>query len=209
MSNSVPISCTAFAGTRQIATGGLQTVALRVQDAANSGELAPILIFDDTTSHLIEVDLRGTSEELSQRIAVSETVATRLAETAGVDENTRRPGRPKLGVVAREVTLLPRHWDWLASQPGGASVALRKLVEEARKANQNKDRRRLALESAYRFISAMAGNEPGFEEASRALFAGNEQRFAELVEAWPVDVRDQAKKLAARAFEDQINDPNH
>jgi hypothetical protein len=98
------------------------------------------------------------------------------------------------------VTLLPRHWEWLASQPGGASVALRKLVEEARKANQGKDRLRLARESAYRFISAMAGNEAGFEEAARALFAGECEHFAELVASWPVDVGNHAKRLAAAAF---------
>jgi hypothetical protein len=116
-------------------------------------------------------------------------------------EAVRKPGRPKLGVVPREVTLLPRHWDWLAGQPGGASVALRKLVEQARRTNQDKDRLRLAQEAAYRFMSTMAGNEPGFEEAARALFAANQVRFSEFVEPWPIDVRDHAKKLAARAFE--------
>jgi hypothetical protein len=103
--------------------------------------------------------------------------------------------------VAREVTLLPRHWDWLATQPGGASVALRKLVEEARRTNRGKDRVRLAKEAAYRFMSTLAGNEPGFEEAVRALFAGSEERFGSLVKNWPVDVANHAKKLAARAFE--------
>jgi hypothetical protein len=102
------------------------------------------------------------------------------------------------------VTLLPRHWEWLAGQPGGASVALRKLVEEARRANQGKDRLRLAREAAYRFMSAMAGNEPGFEEATRSLFSGDKERFAELVEPWPIDVSSYAKKLAARAFECQV-----
>jgi uncharacterized protein len=131
---------------------------------------AQVLIFDDATSELIEVD--HTLE--------------------------RRPGRPKLGVVAREVTLLPRHWEWLASQPGGASVALRKLVEQARKLNVGADQRRQAMEATYRFISAMAGNEPGFEEATRALFAGKRDEFARNVEGWPVDVREHAKKLAAR-----------
>jgi len=160
-----------------------------------------VLIFDDTTSHVIEVDLRGTPEALTQRIAQSTAAAPQPDEPATTEEGARRPGRPKLGVVAREVTLLPRHWEWLAGQPGGASVALRKLVEEARKTHQGRDRRRLALESAYRFISSMAGNEPGFEEATRALFAGNERGFAELVAVWPEDVRDQAKRLASRPVE--------
>jgi hypothetical protein len=159
-----------------------------------------VLIFDDLTSNVIELDLRGTPASLLQRIAAMETSASPAGEPTASEESARRPGRPKLGVVAREVTLLPRHWEWLASQPGGASVALRKLVEEARRTNQGRDRRRLAQEATYRFISAMAGNEPGFEEAARALFAGNERRFAELVEPWPVDLRNHAKKLAAAAF---------
>lgn len=116
----------------------------------------------------------------------------------------RGPGRPKLGVVAREVTLLPRHWEWLNGQPGGASVALRKLVDEARRANDGKDRVRQAREAAYRFMSVMAGNERGFEEATRALFAGDRERFEEFVASWPADVRDHAKRLAAAAFEGRV-----
>src|SRR5258705_4074900 len=96
-----------------------------------------------------------------------------------------RPGRPKLGVTPREVTLLPRHWDWLSTQPGGASVALRKLVEHARKANRDRDQLRRAQEATYRFVSAMAGNQPGFEEAIRALFGGEEKRFYAMIEPWP------------------------
>src|SRR5262245_3846770 len=110
--------------------------------------------------------------------------------------SVRRPGRPKLGVVAREVTLLPRHWEWLGAQPGGASVALRKLVEEARRANGDADRARAARDAAYRFMSVMAGNLAGFEEASRALFADDRRRFVGLVAGWPDDVRDHVVRLA-------------
>jgi hypothetical protein len=110
----------------------------------------------------------------------------------------RGRGRPKLGVVAREVTLLPRHWDWLGAQPGGASVALRKLVEDARRANGDRDRQRAARDAAYHFMSTMAGDLPGFEEASRALFADDRRRFAELIADWPVDIRDHIVKLAFR-----------
>lgn len=157
---------------------------------------AQVLIFDDLTSNPIEVDFRGTAEDVARRIETAPTAVTVEAET-----DVRRPGRPKLGVVAREVTLLPRHWEWLASQPGGASVALRKLVDQARQSNQGKDRRRRAQEAAYRFLSAMAGNEPGFEEAARSLFAGKSERFHEVVEPWPADIRDHARKLAAAVFE--------
>jgi hypothetical protein len=194
-------TCTAFAGIRQIASGELRPVALQAQEVANSDRFAQVLIFDDVTSQVIEVDLRGTPEELSQRLAAMQAAAAGDREPAPAEEGARKPGRPKLGVVAREVTLLPRHWDWLATQPGGASVALRKLVEQAKRANQDKDRLRFAQESAYRFMSAMAGNEPGFEEAARALFAGDRERFEKLVAPWPVDLGNHAKKLALRAFE--------
>jgi uncharacterized protein len=153
------------------------------------------------------VDLRGNAEDLLGRIDSMEATAASTSEDDVAVDAIRKPGRPKLGVVAREVTLLPRHWDWLAGQPGGASVALRKLVEQARRSNREKDRLRLAQEAAYRFMSTMAGNEPGFEEASRALFLGNLERFAENVERWPVDVKNHAMRLAGRAFDGLIADP--
>ncbi|WP_107313666.1 DUF2239 family protein, partial [Burkholderia metallica] len=116
-------------------------------------------------------------------------------EPAGAGEQRGR-GRPKLGVVSREVTLLPRHWEWLAAQPGGASVALRKLVEDARRTHAAADRLRDAQTRAYHFMSAMAGDLPGFEEAARALYANDPARLAELVAGWPEDVRDHALALA-------------
>jgi hypothetical protein len=140
---------TAFAGVRRIASGDLTEVALKVKAIVDQGEDAPILIFDDATAELIELDFRGAREDVLRRL--SDRVPR---QTGGVEpEAARGPGRPKLGVVAREVTLLPRHWQWLSSQPGGASVALRKLVEEARRANAGKDCVRRSQEAAYRFMS--------------------------------------------------------
>ena len=194
MDPSLLTSCTAFAGGKRIASGDLPSVASTAKALIDQDAWAQVLIFDDVTSRLIEVDFRGTPEDVLQRLAVASVAA-------GDPEEARRPGRPKLGVVAREITLLPRHWDWLATQPGGASVAIRKLVDQARSANRSKDRQRQTQEAAYRFLSAMAGNEPGFEEACRALFAGNQERFEAMIEDWPVDVREHAKKLAAIAFE--------
>jgi hypothetical protein len=189
MHEQSPILCTAFRGTQRLAGGALPEVALQAKAAVDRGE--QVLIFDDATSEPIELDFRGTAEDVRKRL----TPVGRHP-----DDAPRGPGRPKLGVVAREVTLLPRHWEWLSGQPGGASVALRKLVDEARRANADKDRMRQSQEAAYRFMSAMAGNAPGFEEATRALFAGNGSRFDELIEPWPRDVRDHAKKLAAAAL---------
>lgn len=173
--------CTAFEGSQRVAAGDLPQVALRVKEAVDRG--APILIFDDATSRPIDVDFRGTPADVAQRL-----------------ETKRGPGRPRLGVVSREVTLLPRHWEWLGSQPGGASVALRKLVDAARRTHGGRDRARQAQEVAYRFMSAMAGNEHGFEEAARALFAGQAERFDEMTASWPPDVREHARGLAEPAF---------
>lgn len=202
MKDSHPRCCTAFVGTRRIASGDLKQVVLKAKKAMDHDKWAQVLIFDDATSNLIEVDFRGTSKDVLRRITEASDDAPPSSKSILPEEATRRPGRPKLGVVAREVTLLPRHWDWLANQPGGASVALRKLVEQARLANQSKDRRRYALEAAYRFLSVMAGNEPGFEEAARALFAGKKERFGEIVKPWPIDIRNHAKRLAAVAFDE-------
>lgn len=192
---------TAFAGSRRIAGGGLVEVALAAKAALDSDEWAQVLIFEDVTGQVVDVDYRGSASDVAARIAGQQRAAGAKADDVVSAEDVRRPGRPKLGVVAREVTLLPRHWAWLASQPGGASVALRKLVEQASRANQGRDRRRQAKDSTYRFLSAMAGNLPGFEEATRALFADQPVQFAQLVEAWPGDIGAHARKLAVAAFE--------
>jgi uncharacterized protein len=192
---------TAFEGTQCVASGELAQVALKAKDVVDGGK--QVLIFDDVTSEAVEVDFRGTAADVLSRLARSESKETESAPGPEA-EAPRGPGRPKLGVVAREVTLLPRHWDWLNGQPGGASVALRKLVETARRANEGKDRVRQAQEATYRFMSAMAGNQPGFEEATRALFANDERRFDQLTEPWPIDIRSHARKLAAVAFENPI-----
>jgi hypothetical protein len=185
--NSPPITCTAFAGSCCVASGTLREVAAQAKAYLDRNPAAQILIFDNTTSEPVEIDFRGTAEDVASRLTAEEA-------------EPRRPGRPKLGVVAREVTLLPRHWEWLAEQPGGASVALRRLVDQARRASAGKDQVRRAQEAAFRFLSAMAGNEPGFEEALRALFAGKRKPFEERTEAWPPDIRAHARKLADAAF---------
>lgn len=206
MSFSLSTPCTAFAGTQRIAAGALRDVALSVQQftagttQADPATQALVLVFDDTTGQQIELDLRGTPDEMIARLAQRATPDADPPEERP-PETPRGPGRPKLGVVAREVTLLPRHWDWLGLQPGGASVALRKLVEDARRASSGKDRARQAQEASYRFMSAMAGNQPGFEEAARALFAGEAPTFQALLQAWPADVRDHVWRLAAPALE--------
>lgn len=184
----------AFAGVKRIASGPPRDVAARVKDFAETDAQTAVLVFDGITSRPVELDLRGPLSAVLGRLSQE---AGSVADTPA---NPRRsPGRPKLGVTGREVTLLPRHWEWLASQPGGASVALRKLVEHAQRAGKHDDRIRQTREAAYRFMNAMAGNEPGFEEATRALFAGDYDRLREMVAKWPQDVREHTLRLVETA----------
>jgi hypothetical protein len=180
-----PVEFTAFIGSRRLASGSLDQVALAAKKAVDRGTQQPVLIYSDQTGRAIDIDSRGSDAEILARLAHPAPPAP-----------PRGRGRPKLGVIAREVTLLPRHWQWLGSQPGGASVAIRKLVETARRVNQEVDQKRQRQEAAYHFMSAMAGNLAHFEEASRALFANDRERFNRLVGDWPSDVRDHAEKLA-------------
>ncbi len=175
------MSFTVFRGTDRVATGTLPEVAVFLRDRPQGGEF---LVFDDASGRQTDLDTHGTPEEIALRYA------------GQVAEAPRGRGRPRLGVVPKEVTLLPRHWEWLSAQPGGASVALRKLVDQARRSSGDRDRIRAAQEAAYRFMSAVAGNLPAFEEATRALFAYDQRRFGEFIAGWPADVRDYATKLA-------------
>lgn len=199
MHPSISNSYSSFEGHRRIATGSLQTNALAVKRARESGAAGPILIFDDTTGRSMDVDTRGSDDAVLARLAAVAPAADPAASPGGTEDSAgpRGRGRPRLGVIAREVTLLPRHWEWLAGQPGGASVALRKLVEEARRSGGEKDRARRAQERTYHFMLAIAGDLPGFEEVTRALFANDLDKFRDLLAAWPGDIRDHALQLAS------------
>ena len=190
---------TSFNGHKRIASGSLPVNALAVKHALASDLSSPLLTFCNQTGQVVDIDIRGSDAEMLARLP-PEGHQLQGNESAQINSEEscepRGRGRPKLGVVAREVTLLPRHWDWLATQPGGASVTLRKLVEESRRANVERDRQRQASECAYHFMSAMAGDMAGFEEASRALFANDAPKFRQQTEAWPADVRDFVRCLA-------------
>ncbi len=170
-------SYTCFAGQQRIADGDWKRVSIAAQQALQSGADGSVLIFDDTTGRLADIEAVSPSPTESSEI--------------------RGRGRPKLGVTPREVTLLPRHWEWLAAQPGGTSVTLRRLVEAARRSQPDKDRARKAQERTYAFISAVAGDFIDFEEASRALFANDIPLFGTYIQQWPVDIRDYALSLAS------------
>ena len=187
---------TAFAGNHILASGSLADVALAVKHAPPSSPSAPVLIFNDRTGHQVDLNLSGTDEEVVARHAPPPQLSPIPQSRTTPHPKPRAARPPKLGVVPREVTLLPRHWDWLAAQPGGASVALRKLVEQARRDNEVRDRKRERQEAAYLFMCSLAGNLPGFEEATRALYADDRKRYAEQVASWPEDVRNYASRLA-------------
>ena len=184
---------TAFAGLRRIATGPLDQTILGAKYAIDAGETAPVLVFEDRTGTQLDFDWRGTPEDVRCRLASHPhfAVPAAAAERSG-------PGRPRLGIVSREVSLLPRHWSWLAEQPGGASGTLRRLVDDARKQDTGGAETRRAREAASRFLWAVAGDLPGFEEATRALFAGDDERLSRLVVAWPADVREHLAALLAQ-----------
>jgi hypothetical protein len=189
---------TAFEGERRLASGPLAQIALTIKGATKPAA-GPVLIFSDATGRSIDLDLRGSNDDVLARLPAS---PPNLEEATSGEPRGR--GRPRLGVVAREVTLLPRHWEWLNGQPGGASVALRKLVEQARRASGSADRQRAARDAAYHFMSAMAGNLRNFEEASRALFADDRRRFTGLIASWPADIRDHVVKLAYADHAEQV-----
>lgn len=189
--------CTAFLGLEAVASGSLQHVVTEVKGTLSDSELTRVLIFDDSTGKPIDVDYHGTTDD----------VLTRLTELSGESPATeansqtvRKAGRPKLGVVSGEVTLLPRQWEWLKAQPGGASVTLRKLVDEARRAGEQQSTLRKSQEAAYAFMTAMAGDFSFYEEALRALYAGDAERLDQYTQDWAPDIRNHVKKLAAGAF---------
>ncbi len=187
MSDFLTKPCTAFVNRRLRHAGPLAEVALALARSAGGADMA--LVFDDATGAVVDLDLRGSDAEILARLAGRSAAPQ-------ADEGQRGRGRPKLGVVAREITLLPRQWEWLAAQPGGASAVLRRLVDEARKAVDPRQKRRAAQEAAYRFLLAMAGDRPGYEEATRALFADDRAALEERLADWPTDIRAYALRLA-------------
>jgi hypothetical protein len=188
---------TAFEGHHRLKSGPLHLVALAAKRALGRGAAGPVLVFDDANGQVIEVDDHGSAEQLLARLAA------RAGRGEAAADEPRGRGRPKLGVIAREVTLLPRHWAWLGAQPGGASVALRKLVDDARRTGAGRERVRRRQDATYAFLSVMAGDLPGFEEAARALYAADGARFKDCVSRWPRDV---ARHAIALGFGEEPRD---
>ncbi|TZG32457.1 DUF2239 family protein [Agrobacterium sp. B1(2019)] len=211
MSDPAAKTCTAFAGDRLLLSGPLSEVALAVKRSPD--EVGAVLVFDDTTGRPIDLDLRGSDAEVLERLLqplkahprrYRAKTGTGAGSTDSKEMHTKAlRGRPKLGVVAREVTLLPRQWEWLAEQSGGASATLRRLVEEARKGAGSRQQRQAAQDAAYQFMHAIAGDLPGYEEVTRALFADDQPAVKKRVAAWPEDIRTYALRLAFGPDDDQ------
>jgi len=179
-------SFAAFVGETMIASGTLAEVLPVLKSRFDAGDQTLVLVFEDQTGQQVDFDLRGTLKQVLERATPA-------------NQPRSGPGRPKLGVVSREVSLLPRHWEWLEQQSNGASAALRRLVEQERRREPAGQSKRQAVEAVGRFLSAIAGNFPGYEEATRALWAGDRGRFNDLTGNWPHDIRVHAQRLLGGA----------
>lgn len=172
---------TAFTCLSRIGGGDLETTVRDTWAYIQDHPEANVQVFDDRTGHGVDLDLRGGLDEAMARVVPP--------------KNKKGPGRPALGVVCREVCLMPRHWEWLDEQTLSASAVIRRLIEAARKETSSDMARKRALEAAGRFMWAVAGDLVGFEEASRALYAERWPIFDRLVEPWAADVREQLAKM--------------
>ncbi len=195
--DTTPETFTAFKGHTQVASGPIRGVAAALRDRIAAGESALILIFDDQTGRQRDIDLSATARDVAGRFGESPDDPS-LA--SGSPSGSKRRGRPKLGVIGREVTLLPRHWEWLQDQRGGPSATIRRLVDAARATHREHDRVRAAQDAINRFISAVAGDLAGFEEANRALYRGDPARFEQQTASWPGDVRRYIARWSEAAF---------
>ncbi len=181
---------TAFSGTVLLKRGKVEDVVREVKQQLDQDRNQSIAIYDDATGYRIDFDFRGTVEDVLKRLPDHPLLAAQKPS----QETTKSRGRPKLGVVAGEVTLLPRHWDWLKEQRGGASATLRKLVEQARKRSQSDAIAVKSRDALHRFMWDIAGNLDGFEEATRSFFAGEYNRFLEQIQNWPSDILDYVRE---------------
>lgn len=184
---------TVFCEDRVLKAGTLEEVASYLKEQTDARQLfqGQFQVIDDDLGDAIDLDLSGSKLIVKERYAKSVEPANEAKQP-----ESRTRGRPKLGVVSKEVTLLPRHWEWLALQPGGASVALRKLIDEARKQSGSEDQMRAMQERTYKAMSHIAAHLPNYEDALRALFALDQAKFLQMIEAWPVDYKNYLIRLA-------------
>ncbi len=174
----------AFLEDELIAQGPRAVVTRRIEERYPASDFSRIRVFDDATGRVTDLDYWDASADAP-------------AEAAPASPPRGR-GRPKLGVVSREVTLLPRHWDWLAAQRGGASATIRRLIEDARKRRSETLTAAEAREGVHRFLTEMAGDREGYEEALRALYRSDIAGVRAIADAWPEDIRRYLNRLLDR-----------
>jgi len=171
---------TVFMGQQVLVNGSTEDVLKVLKSRYELQDYSPVLVFEDATGNQMDFDLRGSMEEVLLRAGQS---------------SSRSRGRPSLGVASREISLFPRHWEWLESQPRGVSATLRLLVEQERKRNPGAQERRRLQDAANRFLTAMAGNLPNYEEVTRALYADDHERLKILMADWPAGIRNFVHRL--------------
>lgn len=184
---------TAFENHKILCRGNLNQVILKVKKRIDKGSNASLIIFSDDTGKSMDFNFQGSEEDVLKRLVV-------FHKDPDSTESIGGPGRPKLGVVSREVSLLPRHWEWLATQSGGASATLRKLVEEAKKKTATLHETKASQERTYKFMSVMAGDLKGYEEALRALYRKDKKLFLMHIHEWPEDIREHSLELSSTIF---------
>lgn len=200
MNTSITQQASAFIGTKILKTGPLIEVVLAMKEEVAKDKFAQIMCFIDETGAMVDFDLSGTNEQVIAKLLANNpqsSIEVKETET----KQTPKSGRPKLGVIAREVTLLPRHWEWLASQRGGASATLRRLVEMAAKETISIETRKSAQNATYRFLQNIAGDFENYEEVLRAIFADDFDKMRKLMQNWPQDIQNYAQKLFAISAE--------
>jgi len=190
------MSFTAFIGNRIAASGNIEETVVKCSELIKGAPIERLAIFNDENGRAVDIDFRGGIDEILGRLETHPVLGRKVEDEN--PEKSGQVGRPRLGVVAREISLLPRHWEWLNSQKGGSSAAIRRLVDEARKKYEHRERARLAGEGLYRFMWDMAGNFENFEEATRAFYEKDYDRFIKLISVWPHDISRYIEKLLDR-----------
>ena len=175
----------AYGPTSCIGQGELTDVALAAHRFLRTHPDQSALILQDSTCQIIDLDLSG-DEALLERKANHYPIRSQAPVPDSKDP------------ITGEITLLPRHWQWLAEQGGNASATLRRLIDEARRDPKqkadNECRRRQQL--TYRFCQALCGDFQGYEDALRALYAADKDSFKTHISTWPADFALRAEALA-------------
>ncbi len=187
------ITYTAFESGKVISSGTLADVVINLKKKLGKSNHTSVLIFNDTTGRTMDFNFSGSEKEVLKRLEI-------YTQTPDSKEQPIGPGRPKLGVFSREVSLLPRHWEWLASQSGGASAVLRRLVEEAKKTSSQTITTKHAQERTYHFMSVVAGDFKGYEEVLRSLYKKDKSNFFSEMSEWPKDIVSYIRKISGPVF---------